>query len=84
MAHHELNPIWATNTNGKDATRLQLFPDGYMALTKSNGETVWLLNKAVDGIDGCYLEMKGRALVLYGNNTWFKRDIPLWSSSESK
>ncbi len=77
-------PVWATNTNGKGASRLQLFPDGYMALTTSNGRTVWLLNNAVPDIDGCYLEMKGYNLVLYGNNTWFKRVIPLWSSIESK
>jgi hypothetical protein len=72
-------PVWATNTNGKDATRLQLFPDGYMALTKSNGETVWLLNKAVDGIDGCYLEMKEDNLVLYGYNKEAKKYSQIWS-----
>jgi hypothetical protein len=74
-------PVWATNTNGKDATRLQLFPDGYMALTKSNGETVWLLNNAVPDIDGCYLEMKGDNLVLYGRIQGHRRDIykQIWS-----
>jgi hypothetical protein len=72
-------PVWATNTNGKDAMRLELFPDGYMALTKSNGETVWLLNKAVDGIDGCYLEMKGNGLELYEKIQGTHQYKKIWS-----
>jgi hypothetical protein len=78
-SHYLGDVIWATNTNGKDATRLELFPDGYMALTKSNGETIWLLNRGDNDINGCYLELKGNDLVLYGYSQTTKQYKKIWS-----
>jgi hypothetical protein len=58
--------VWATNTDGRNSKRLEIRPDGYLALTNDDAETVWMLNWPRKDIWGCYLEMTGSGLKLYG------------------
>jgi hypothetical protein len=72
--------VWATNTDGnRDSKRLEIRPDGYLALTTENGDTVWMLNWHRNDIWGCYLEMTGDDLILYGKNTKTNQFEKIWS-----
>ncbi len=84
--NHDLSfeAVWATDTYGSNARRLEIRPDGYMALTNDDGNTVKMLSWPYSDISKCRLEIKDDALVLYGNSTAFAQFIHIWSSSESK
>jgi hypothetical protein len=71
--------VWATNTDGRNSKRLEIRPDGYLALTNDDGDTVWMLNWPRKNIWGCYLEMTGNDLILYGKNRTANQFEKIWS-----
>jgi hypothetical protein len=72
--------VWATNTDGnRDSKRLEIRPDGYLALTNDDAETVWMLNWPLKDIWECYLEMTGNDLILYGKNKTTNQFKKIWS-----
>ncbi|ATP29486.1 D-mannose binding lectin [Chromobacterium violaceum] len=75
MANH--HPLWASNTNGKDAMRAIMQTDGNFVLYDFHGKPLWA--SGTNGKPGCFVTMQDD-----GNLVIYEPKIPVWASNTAQ